>query len=177
MAGKSGSHSLWGILVKKAMDDIKDRFVEKMVDSFKLNTERPRIDKGWLNEETAFTHTLYLCKINLWRFWKELSPSRNILRITDVGEHYDQLHWHDWVNRGTFADIPFFNQYKGSEPLKCELFSVDSRLRDIAQFVLGPLAKRLGYSHVEYIDMSHDRSAYYPGERPKLPKARVVRNA
>ncbi len=59
--------------------------------------------------------------------------------------------------------------------LRCELFLANKIVYDVAQRVLEPLAKGMGYSGVEYVSMSHDRSACYPGERRELPVA-VVKN-
>lgn len=108
-------------------------------------------------------HTLYLCKEKRGRWWRKITLRRPVVRITDVAE---PNRWSD----GRYN----FNRYRGVEALKCELFLQDERLALIVRTFLDLLAKRLGYGRVEYIDMSDDPAAFYPGERPELPKAKVV---
>ncbi len=74
----------------------------------------------------------------------------------------------------TILRVKDFAYVEQQESLICELFVLNLRVKCFADCVLEPLAKELGYSCVEYVDMSRDPSAWYPDERPELPKARIL---
>ncbi len=129
-------------------------------------------DFGWYTE--TYAHTIHLLTTT-GRWFRKKEFVGKLLCITDVArpipiEEFEgtmsyarrNIHMNDQIVR-----------YEGERPLKCELFLNDSQLRQTAHVVLEPLAKQLGYKRIDYIDMSHDSQAWYPGERPTLPKARI----
>ncbi|OGH91216.1 MAG: hypothetical protein A2534_00795 [Candidatus Magasanikbacteria bacterium RIFOXYD2_FULL_39_9] len=99
-----------------------------------------------------------------WPFLWEKTVRRNVLRITGavIPKPQEDVFGGD-------------RRYDSKGPLKCELFSDNPHLREIAQCFLESLAKRFYYDGVEYIDMFCDPSAWYPGERPELPKVRLLK--
>ncbi len=168
MPGSVVTISTWSRIVDSAITRIKDEFVGWMGDSFKLPKECPEIDKKSLPETGVHVYTLYLYRTN---FWRVRTPFRNVLRITDFGESKDAIYR---INNGIFVEANYIIPYDGLEPLKCELFWDHPRLRQIVRHVLEPLAKELGYKSVDYVDVSDDRSAWYPDEYRELPQARLL---
>lgn len=130
-------------------------------------------DFAWYTE--TYAHIIHLCTTTGWWFRKK-EFSGKLLRITDVARPIPIEEFEGTVGyaRRNMSMNDQIVPYKGGEPLRCELFLNDPQLREIAQSVLEPLAKKLGYSRVEYVDMSNDPSAWYPGERPELPKAQLL---
>ena len=108
-----------------------------------------------------FEWTLYAEKRS-WRKW--FLKSKVVLRCV--------------VLRITYGEPRLLNgiyTIPGSESLKCELFRDTPEIRNIIQVVLGSVVDRIGIPSIEYISMSHNSSALYPGERPELPKARLLK--
>lgn len=99
-----------------------------------------------------------------WFFWRKEHVQRSVLRV---------------VNAHIYRSVPEISMgtgIKSNDPpgVRCELYLADPRLRDIAQCVLEPYVEANGYLPVQYIDMSNDPSAWFQGERPELPKARLL---
>jgi hypothetical protein len=59
--------------------------------------------------------------------------------------------------------------------LKCELFRNSPSIRNAVESVLGWAVEKIGIPGIEFVDMSNDPSAWYPGERRELPKAKVLK--
>ncbi|TSC84903.1 MAG: hypothetical protein G01um101413_287 [Parcubacteria group bacterium Gr01-1014_13] len=130
-------------------------------------------DFSWYTE--TYAHTIHLHTTTGWWFWKKEFLGK-LLCITDVAQPIPMEEFEGTISYAR-RNIRMNDQivpYKGERPLKCELFLDDPQLRQIAHTVLEPLAKQLGYKRIEYINMSHDPSAYYPGERSELPKAMLL---
>jgi len=100
----------------------------------------------------------------------------------------DKHSWRKWFLKGkTVQRIVLRIAYSGeprlvngiyfipeSESVKCELFRDSPSIRNTVQNILGLLVDQLWFTGIEYIDMSCDPLAWYPGERLKLPKAKLL---
>ncbi len=155
---------VWKEVRDRAISEIQHLIIAEMRDCFR-NGELIGKETGYSGNTNL--QTIYICKekrLASWLFLRKKTLYRRLLRVVDVAEpkpsgsyesfliHYDKL-------------IP----HGGPEPLKCDLYVADLRLRDIAERVLEPLAKRLGYSYVEYLDRSYDDEfAWSPGESRRV---------
>ena len=168
----------WKQFVEEAIYHAKDLFVKEMGNLCVSSNEFVVVKKEFHNNR--WVHTIYVCtekEAPWWQLFLKRIVRRNVLRVTDIlgPNRFITVEENSSIGR-IVREEPgrFFSPVTGKEPLKCELFLVHPSLRDSAVGVLEPMAKQLGYTRVEYIDVSKDKSAWYPGERPEFPKARLL---
>lgn len=176
----------WEEFVEQAIYHAKDLFIKEMGSScLDINGKEELTGIGkYLYKKSrviAQVYTIDVFKVREFRWWQffrgKNTVSRNVLRVTDILGPNRLLPMEYMSRHRKWRELQycFSPPVTGEEPLKCELFLNHPGLRDIAQRVLEPMAKQLQYSRVEYIDMSKDKSAWYPGEFcPELPKARLL---
>ncbi len=173
--------SLWVRVIDEAMSQISIdvasiKVIANMVGGKTVSFSNDMCENGCVSWYTEiYAHTIHLLTTTS-RWFRKKEFSGKLLRITDVAR---PIPIEEFEGTISFArrNIRMNDQivpYEGEWPLKCELFLNDPQLRQIAHGVLEPLAKKLGYPVVEYVDMSNDPSAWYPHERPELPKVRLL---
>lgn len=160
--------SIWDDIINGAMGGLQKAFSTKEI-LLKPDAEFLSVDSSFV-QDIGVSHTLSAYRYKRVFILKNKLERRNVVRIiTGFGDIGGKGCGYDF-RRNNSED---FTPYNGSEPLKCELFLNDPGLRRMARDILESLAKKLGYKQVEYINMSNDPSAWYPGERPELPEARI----
>lgn len=129
-----------------ALLQIQGRWFFEEMGSHILKTDKETPQVKWeFIDSYVLQITLYLHKNKRygWFYLKKKTIHRKVLRITD------------FVNGGE------------GRLLKYELFVDSPFLRNHAYSILTYTAKQLGYSGVQFTDMSKDRSAWYPEDPPK----------
>ena len=157
------------IIIRK----VRDIFIQEMNDCFDESAEHLEIKDGPFDKNGKFgecgSRTLYIYKyrrLGSWLYLKKETVCRNVLRM-QFGEVA--------VDPPQMRFGRMFNYYEYIKCIRCELFLADPRLREIAERVFEPLAKSFPLPSVYYTEQFTDLSAWYPGERPELPKARLLK--
>lgn len=160
MPPNMGSELVWVEIRDHAIFEIQRSIIAEMRDCF----ERGEL----IGKEVGYSgrtnlQTLYLCKdvrLASWLFLRKKTVYRRLLRVVDAAEPKQSGSYESFL-----VHYNHLVQYNGPEPLKCYLHLTDPRLRRIAERILEPLAKQLGYTRVEYTDESWDiERAWWPGQ-------------